>query len=97
MVNRSPAGCLNPASTDARKITSVVPYQVKLDDTLIFASEWTYHVDDLDVKYTTCGARYHYSLTRPPDDTVAPIEQFTLPCGITARPQLTCPLPDPSV
>lgn len=85
--NPSPLGCTNPATADPRKIASTVPYQVKLNDTFIFASEWTWHASDFDVKYTTGGTRYHYKLNRPPDDTVAPVERFTLPGGLTVFPQ----------
>lgn len=87
VVNLSPTGCTNPQLSDPRKFASVVPFQIKLDDTFIFASEWTYHADNFDVKYTTGGARYHYTLNRPPDDNVAPVQQFTLPGGLTIYPQ----------
>lgn len=87
VLNRSPLGCTNPQLDDPRKIASTVPFQVKLDDTLIFASEWTWHASNFDVKYTTGGARYHYNLNRPPNDNVAPVERFTLPGGLTIFPQ----------
>jgi iron complex outermembrane receptor protein len=87
VINTSPLGCANPATNDPRQIASVVPYQIKLDDTWIFASEWTWHAPSFDTKYTTGGARYHYTLNRPPDDTTAPVSQFTLPGGLTISPQ----------
>jgi iron complex outermembrane receptor protein len=87
VVNTSPLGCANPAANDPRKIASVVPYQIKLDDTWIFASEWTWHGSGFDTKYTTGGARYHYNLNRPPDDATAPVSQFTLPGGLRIAPQ----------
>jgi iron complex outermembrane receptor protein len=87
VVNPSPAGCVNPAATDPRKFASVVPYHAKLAATYIFASDWTWHAQDFDAKYTTGGARYHYELTRPADDTVAPVQQYTLPGGLVIYPQ----------
>jgi iron complex outermembrane recepter protein len=90
VVNPSPLGCQNPAVDDPRKIASVIPYQVKLDGTWIFASEWIWHAPSFDVKYTTGGARYHYTLNRPPDDNVAPVQRLTLPGpagGLTLFPQ----------
>jgi iron complex outermembrane receptor protein len=80
VVNLSPMGCTNPALTDPRKIASDVPYQVSLNDTVIFASEWVYHFDKMDLKYTAGGTHYHYTLTGPqPVDQTAPITQFSLP------------------
>jgi iron complex outermembrane receptor protein len=86
-LNLSPTGCVNPAANDPRKFAAVVPFQVKVDDTFIFASDWTWHASDFDIKYTTGGTRYHYSLTRPRDTTVAPVSQYTLPGGLVIRPQ----------
>jgi iron complex outermembrane receptor protein len=80
VVNLSPMGCVNPAQTDPRKIASDVPYQVSLNDTTIFASEWIYHFDKMDLKYTAGGTHYHYTLTGPqPVDQTAPITSFDLP------------------
>jgi iron complex outermembrane receptor protein len=80
VVNLSPMGCTNPALTNPREIASTVPYQVSLNDTAIFASEWIYHFDKMDLKYTAGGTHYHYTLTGPqPVDETAPITQFSLP------------------
>jgi iron complex outermembrane receptor protein len=80
VVNASPLGCVNPALTDPRKIASVVPYKVNLSATTIFASEWTYHFDNMDLKYVAGGTHYHYTLTGPqPVDETAPITSFNLP------------------
>jgi iron complex outermembrane receptor protein len=87
VVNLSPTGCVNPGANDPRKFAAVVPFQVKVDSTFIFASEWIWHASDFDVKYTTGGTRYHYALTRPTDVGVAPVSQFTLPGGLVIRPQ----------
>src|SRR5437899_3342707 len=45
------AACHQAAQDDPRKFTSDVPYQVKLTGTTIFASEWVYHFDHMDLKY----------------------------------------------
>lgn len=88
VVNASPAGCTNPALSDPRKIAETVPYTVKLDDTVIFASEWAYHFDNTDLKYVTGGTRYHYYLTGPtPADQTAPITSYTLPGGLVINPR----------
>ncbi|WP_411286450.1 TonB-dependent receptor [Phenylobacterium sp.] len=94
VVNPSPQGCVNPAVKDARKIASTVPYDVDLDSTVIFASEWIYHFDNFDLKYVAGGTHYHYYLTGPtPADATAPITSFTLPTifglpgGLTIQPR----------
>ena len=74
VVNASPMGCVNPAGADPRKIASTVPYKVALRDTWIFASEWNYRFDTMDLKYVVGGTRYHYYLDGPtPVDYTAPI------------------------
>jgi iron complex outermembrane receptor protein len=71
--------CTNPSSSDPRKFASDVPYQVKLTGTMIFASEFTYHFDNMDLKYIGGGTHYHYFLTGPQPVETAPITQYTLP------------------
>jgi len=71
--------CTNPSSSDPRKFASDVPYQVKLTGTMIFASEWTYHFDNMDLKYIAGGTHYHYFLTGPQPVESAPIVAYTLP------------------
>jgi len=71
--------CANPSSSDPRKFASDVPYQVKLTGTMIFASEWTYHFDNMDLKYIAGGTHYHYFLTGPQPVESAPIVSYTLP------------------
>ncbi len=87
VINPSPTGCVNPAVSDPRKFASLVPFKAKLSDTLIFASEWTWHAPSFDAKYTTGGARYHFKLTRPLDDNAAPVARLTLPGGLVVLPQ----------
>ena len=80
VVNASPMGCTNPALNNPREIASTVPYQVDLSATTIFASEWNYHFDNMDLKYVAGATHYHYTLTGPnPVDQTAPITQFQLP------------------
>lgn len=93
VVNLSPLGCTNPALSDPRKIASTVPYDVDLNGTYIFASEFTYHFDSFDVRYQLGGVHYHYYLQGPtPVDQTAPIIRYTLPspipgAGLTVRPR----------
>jgi iron complex outermembrane recepter protein len=75
------AACTNASQTDPRKFTSDIPFQDKLTGTTIFASEWTYHFDKMDLKYIAGGTHYHYHLTGPatnPFDTAA-VTSFQLP------------------
>jgi len=62
VVNTSPTGCTNPASTDPRKFASNFAQQVSLDDTYNFAFNANYHFDNFDVKYIGGGSKYHYKL-----------------------------------
>ena len=71
--------CQNANQNDPRKFTSDVPYQVKLTGTTIFASEWIYHFDNMDLKYIAGGTHYHYHLTGPTPVDQAPITSFQLP------------------
>jgi iron complex outermembrane recepter protein len=76
VVNPSPMGCVNPAINDPRKIASIVPYDVDLDSTVIFASEWIWHFDTVDLKYLAGGTHYHYYLNGPTPVEQAPIREF---------------------
>ncbi|MGZ6048301.1 MAG: TonB-dependent receptor, partial [Phenylobacterium sp.] len=72
--------CSNANQSDPRHFTSDVPYQVKLKATMIFASEWTYHLtDNVDVKYIAGGTHYHYFLNGPTPVDQAPITSYQLP------------------
>ena len=71
--------CTNAAQSDPRKFTSDIPYQVKLTGTMIFASEFTYHFDNMDLKYIGGGTHYHYHLTGPTPVDQAAIVSYTLP------------------
>jgi len=71
--------CNQASQNDPRKFTGDVPYQVKLTGTTIFASEWVYHFDNMDLKYIAGGTHYHYHLHGPTPVEQAPITSFQLP------------------
>jgi iron complex outermembrane receptor protein len=64
-------GCpaVNPAINHPRTICVDTPGTVRLKETFIFASHWTYHADKFDLKYITGGTRYEYNLTGDQDGT----------------------------
>ena len=71
--------CRQAGQDDPRHFTSDVPYQVKLTGTTIFASEWIYHLDNMDLKYVAGGTHYHYHLGGPTPVNQAAITQFQMP------------------
>jgi iron complex outermembrane receptor protein len=77
VVNRSTAGCTNPAINDPRKFANNTRETVSLDDTLVIAAEYTYHFDTFDVKYIGGGSQYHYTLVE--DNDGGPVERYTIP------------------
>jgi iron complex outermembrane receptor protein len=79
VVNASPAGCVNPAIADERKFASTTAYDVDLDETYIFAGEFTYHLPMMDVKYVGGAVNYHYHLRGPDPATQPPITAYTIP------------------
>ncbi|MGZ6015871.1 MAG: TonB-dependent receptor, partial [Phenylobacterium sp.] len=85
--------CHQTAQDDPRHFTGDVPYQVKLTGTTIFASEWTYHFDKVDLKYIAGGTHYHYHLGGPTPVEQAPITQFQLPfvATVTGTPGVVVP------
>ena len=80
------SACHQSAQDDPRHFTAAVPYQVKLTGTTIFASEWIYHFDNMDLKYVAGGTHYHYHLHGPTPVEQAPITQFQLPNFASAAP-----------
>ena len=77
VTNLSPAGCANPADSNPRDFASDTQNSVSLDDTYIIATQWTYHMDNADLKYIGGGTNYHYTLIADQDATA--IQGFTLP------------------
>ncbi|MGZ3402729.1 MAG: TonB-dependent receptor [Phenylobacterium sp.] len=77
VVNLSPAACANPANTDPRKFAADTQNSVSLDETYIIATQWTYHMDNADLKYIGGGTNYHYTLIADQDGTA--IQNFNLP------------------
>jgi iron complex outermembrane receptor protein len=68
---------VNPANTDPRKFAADTKNSVSLDETYVFATQWTYHFDNMDLKYIGGGTNYHYTLIADEDRTA--IQSFTLP------------------
>lgn len=93
VVNPSPLGCTNPAVSNPRQIASTIPYDVDLNGTFIFATDWSYHFDGFDVRYQLGAVNYNYALQGPtPVDQTAPILAYSLPsvlggAGVTVRPR----------
>jgi iron complex outermembrane receptor protein len=77
VVNLSPAGCANPADRDPRKFAADTQNSVSLDETYIIATQWTYHMDNADLKYIGGGTNYHYTLIADQDGSA--FQNFTLP------------------
>jgi iron complex outermembrane receptor protein len=75
--------CTNPASKDPRQFSSTTSASEKLVGTMIFASEFSYHFDNMDLKYIGGGSHYNYSEILPNDGPG--IIQFTLP-NVVGRP-----------
>ena len=77
VTNLSPQGCANPANTDPRAFAADTANSVSLDETYVFATQWTYHFDNADLKYIAGGTNYHYTLIADQDGSA--IQGFTLP------------------
>jgi iron complex outermembrane receptor protein len=94
VVNSSPTGCVNPASTDPRKFASNVAQTVSLDDAFGIAVNYTYHLDGMDLKYVGGGINYHYTLFSDNSGTNQPasINSFQIPLRTAASgaPAATC-------
>ena len=77
VVNASPLGCINPASTDPRHFASLIQQSVSLDDTYIISGNFTWHADGFDTKYIVGGNNYHYTLIS--DNGQGSIASFVIP------------------
>ncbi|HEY5107935.1 MAG TPA: TonB-dependent receptor [Caulobacteraceae bacterium] len=75
-------GCspVNPTLTNVRDFCSNTARRDKLNDTVVFASQFNYHGDGFDVRYIAGGTHYHYSLEGPNTDPSG-VSQYTLPCS----------------
>src|SRR6185312_4113879 len=62
VVNTSPLGCANPAASDPRKFATNIAQTVSLDEAFGIAVNYTYHFDNMDLKYVAGGINYHYTL-----------------------------------
>jgi iron complex outermembrane receptor protein len=67
----------NPSATDARKIAADTAQSVKLDRTVIFATQWAWHADGWDLRYIGGGTTYRYTLTSDLDGTA--VSSYTIP------------------
>ena len=90
VVNASPTGCVNPASTDPRKFASLVAQTVSLDEAFGIAVNYTYHLPGMDLKYVGGGINYHYTLDS--DNGTGSISSFQIPLRSAAlgAPAPTC-------
>ncbi|HEY2357675.1 MAG TPA: TonB-dependent receptor, partial [Phenylobacterium sp.] len=77
VVNASPLGCVNPASTDKRKFANDTAETVSLDESYIISTQWTYHFDNFDLKYIGGFDNYHYTLVQDLDGGA--VQAFTVP------------------
>ena len=78
VVNTSPLGCTNPASTDPRKFASNFAQSVSLDETYVISVQATYHFDNFDLKYVGGGSNYHYKLETDNSGSDGSISSFTI-------------------
>jgi iron complex outermembrane receptor protein len=69
--------CTNPANSNPRDFMSTTKAGAKLTGNMIVASEFTYHFDNMDLKYVGGGTHYNYYEVLPNDGPA--ITQFTLP------------------
>jgi iron complex outermembrane receptor protein len=91
VTNVSTAGCVNPANSDPRKFAADTQNSVSLDETYVFATQWTYHLDKADLKYIAGGTNYHYTLDADLDGSAiqslqAPITPFNPALPVAAQP-----------
>jgi iron complex outermembrane receptor protein len=77
VTNLNPQGCVNPANSDPRAFAADTKNTVSLDETYVFATQWTYHFDKADLKYIAGGTNYHYTLVSDLDGSA--IQGFNLP------------------
>ncbi len=73
----SGAGPVNPAIADPRKFATDTPSTVSLDETFVLAAEFTYHFENMDLRYIGGGANYHYTLIADNDEGA--VSQYTIP------------------
>lgn len=72
------SGAANPAIADPRKFAANTAGRVSLDDTYVLATEFTYHMENMDLRYIGGGARYHYTLITDNDGTAVNSYQIPL-------------------
>jgi iron complex outermembrane receptor protein len=67
----------NPATDDERKFAADTPQTVKLDRTIVFATQWAWHGEGWDLRYIGGGTTYRYTLTSDLDVTA--VQSYTIP------------------
>ncbi|MBI1198881.1 MAG: TonB-dependent receptor [Phenylobacterium sp.] len=67
----------NPSADNARKIAADTAQTVKLDRTIIFATQWAWHGEGWDLRYIGGGTTYRYTLTSDLDGTA--VHSYTIP------------------
>ena len=92
------SACLNPGFNNPRRIAHIVPYNVKLPDSELLNTQWTWHANKFDIRYIGGGTYYHYILTggtgnggegsnaRAPITAYTLRNRFTGAAGVTIRP-----------
>jgi len=74
----NPSGTsVNPAINDPRKFATNTPSTVSVDDTFFVATEFTYHMESMDLRYIGGGAKYHYTLIA--DNDGGPVDSYVVP------------------
>ncbi|WP_309643088.1 TonB-dependent receptor domain-containing protein, partial [Phenylobacterium sp.] len=74
----NPSGTsVNPAINDPFKFATNTASTVSLDETFVLAAEFTYHFENMDLRYIGGGANYHYTLIA--DNDGGPVNSYTVP------------------
>jgi iron complex outermembrane receptor protein len=84
VVNLSSTGCVNPTNKNINTFAADTANSVSLDESYILETQWTYHFDNVDLKYIGGYDNYHYTLIADQDATA--IQGFTTPAGLNVAP-----------
>jgi len=90
VVNLSPLGCTNPAASNPRRFAADTAQTVSLDDTYGVSAQFTYHFDNMDLKYIGGGLNYHYSLVSDLDGGAVSSFQIPIRPLSAGAPAATC-------
>ncbi len=83
VINASPLGCVNPATSSPRLEARPVTYKVDLPYSYTITAHLTWHLPFADLKYITGGVNYNYKLRGPsggtgPQGLEAPVTAYTI-------------------